>query len=61
MATVQRCPVCDVAWDEGRPERHVMTCPARSHPTRPVCEHEWSFKADVCVRCGATWKEVFEI
>lgn len=53
--TIQRCPVCNVAWYEGEAPKHVMDCSARA-----LCEHEWDFKTDCCVKCGATWQDVVD-
>jgi len=63
---IKRCPVCAVSWEDGQPEKHMMTCVLRSFVPYPGpksldCDHEWDFEKDRCVKCGGTWQEVFDI
>lgn len=60
--TIQRCPVCNVAWYEGEAPKHVMDCHNRTFVPYPGpdCDHEWDFEKDRCIKCGATWQETFD-
>lgn len=63
---IKRCLVCEVSWEEGQPEKHVMTCIVRGITLYPgpednLCNHKWDFATDKCFKCGATWNEVFDI
>jgi len=56
--TIERCPICDVAWERGQPEKHLMACVLRraSPPPKVECEHKWDFEKDKCAKCGATYE-----
>jgi len=61
---VRRCPVCGVASEQGKPDRHLMTCVLRLFepypgPSKTDCDHKWNYEKDRCLLCNETWERLY--